>query len=208
VIEPITIQDNEEYLRQVSKEVNIHDKNLKYEIELLGKFCKEHDVMAMAAVQIGIPKRIIYLKNTDIDIINRMQRDEQSTEDKLYNEGRVLINPIIIERYGLTEYWEACASCLNLCGKVKRPYLMKVNYIDENYDVQEEWFEGFEATVLSHELDHLDGVLHMDVADEVIYMLLSERKQLRQKEGYKIIQKEDPYEELLNKYKEQVRVKK
>ena len=42
--------------------------------------------MAMASVQLGIPKRLIYLKNTNLDIINKIQTDSISEEEKNYNE--------------------------------------------------------------------------------------------------------------------------
>ena len=40
-------------------------------ISILDKYCKEEEVLAMAAVQLGIPKRIIYLKNTNLNIVNK-----------------------------------------------------------------------------------------------------------------------------------------
>ena len=59
-IESITIEDNEEYLRQISKEVDIkNDKELMSDISVLDEYCKENAVMAMAAVQLCIPKRMI-----------------------------------------------------------------------------------------------------------------------------------------------------
>ena len=50
-IESITIEDNEKYLRQISKEVDIkNDKELMNDISVLDEYCKENAVMAMAAV--------------------------------------------------------------------------------------------------------------------------------------------------------------
>lgn len=155
--------------------------------------------MAMAAVQLGIPKRLVYLKNTNIDIINKMQTDDETEQEKNYNEARVLINPVIIKREGLTDYWEACASCLDNTGHVKRPYKIIVEYQDIDGKYHKDNFEGFESTVLSHEMDHLDGILHMDVADEVILMTKEERKVFRQSHGYNIVSKTGNYEELSNK---------
>ena len=133
-IESITIEDNEEYLRQISKEVDIkNDKELMNDISVLDEYCKENAVMAMAAVQLGIPKRMIYLKNTNLDIINKIQANTVSEEEKKYNEAKVLINPIITNREGLTDYWEACASCLDNFGRVLRPYKIELEY----YDVEE-----------------------------------------------------------------------
>lgn len=62
-IKVITIEENIETLRQVSKTVTLDDKELKKDFEKLEKYCLENDVLAMASVQIGIPKRLIYIKN-------------------------------------------------------------------------------------------------------------------------------------------------
>ena len=149
-IESITIEDNEEYLRQISKEVDIkNDKELMNDISVLDEYCKENAVMAMAAVQLCIPKRMIYLKNTNLDIINKMQANTVSEEEKNYNEAKVLINPVITNREGLTDYWEACASCLDNFGRVLRPYKIELEYYDVEGNKKQETFEGFESTVLS-----------------------------------------------------------
>lgn len=196
-IEAITIKDNEKYLRQVSSKVDFNDKNLQNDINVLAEYCKENEVMAMAAVQLGIPKRLIYIKNTNLDIINKLQKNEATENEENYNEARVLINPVIIERIGLTDYWEACASCLNFVGHVKRPYKILVEYFDIDGNRHRDYFEGFESTVLSHEMDHLDGILHMDIADEVLEMSVEQRKLFRQSHPYNIVTKTGKYENLL-----------
>ena len=196
-IESITIEDNEEYLRQISKEVDIkNDKELMNDISVLDEYCKENTVMAMAAVQLGIPKRMIYLKNTNLDIINKIQANTVSEEEKNYNEAKVLINPIITNREGLTDYWEACASCLDNFGRVLRPYKIELEYYDVEGTKKQEAFEGFESTVLSHEIDHLDGILHIDIAEEVYQMPAEERKAWRINHGYKVYSKTGNYEVL------------
>lgn len=195
-IKAITIADNEAFLRQISIPVDLSDNELSKDISVLEQFCKENDVMAMAAVQLGIPKRLVYLKNTNLEIINKMQSNSETEEEKNYNEARVLINPVIISREGLTDYWEACASCLDNIGHVKRPYKIVVEYLDLDGNPHNDIFEGFEATVLSHEMDHLDGVLHMDIADEVLIMAKEERKKFRQTHGYNIVSKTGNFENL------------
>lgn len=190
----ITIKDNEKYLRQISKPVELNDKELNDNIKVLEKYCKENEVLAMAAVQLGIPKRLIYLKNTNLDIINKMQRNIETEEDKNHNEERILINPTIIKREGITYYWESCASCLDNMGYVKRPYRIIVEYQDINGNIHKDIFKGFESTVLSHEIDHLDGILHMDIAEEVLVMPKEERKKFRQTHPYEIISKTGKYE--------------
>lgn len=197
-VKKMTIEDNEEFLRQVSKPVIFPDKELESNIKLLEQYFTESDTtLALAAVQIGIPKRLIYLKNTDLEIINRKNNDQETEEDKQHNERRILINPVIISREGLTEYWEACASCLDNLGKLKRPYKIVIRYQDINGQYHDEVFEGFESTVLSHEMDHLDGILHMDKAEELLVMTKEERKEFRKTHGYEIISQSGKYEDLL-----------
>ena len=204
-IEAITIQDNEPFLRQISSSVDIKNyKELMNDIDILDQFCKENNVMAMASVQLGIPKRIVYLKNTNLDIINKIQNNSNSEEIENYNEKKVLINPTILKREGLTEYWEACASCLDNMGRVLRPYKIELEYYDIDGNQEVETFEGFESTVLSHELDHLDGILHIDIAEEVIEMPANERKIWRQSHEYKIYQKDGDYDSLRDKGKKKV----
>ena len=197
-LKTITIADNEEFLRQVSKPVIFPDNNLKSDIKVSEQYFNQSDItLALAAVQLGIPKRLIYLKNTDLELINRKNNDQETDEDRLHNEQRILINPIIVSREGLTDYWEACASCLDNLGHVKRPYKIIIKYQDINGNFHSEVFEGFESTVLSHEMDHLDGILHMDIADEVLVMTREERKEFRKTHGYNIIYKNGNFEDLL-----------
>lgn len=185
-----TIENDEDYLRQISEEVSFEDDSYKEEIKLLEEFCNQTECFALAAIQIGIPKRIVYLKNTKLDV---------PLDDINYNESKVLINPKIISRKGKTKFWEACLSCLDNTGLVVRPYEIIVNYYDINGLEHEEKFEGFESTVLSHELDHLDGILHMDVAEEVLQMNAEERKIFRETHPYEIISKDCEYENTKSK---------
>lgn len=180
-----TILNDEEYLRQISQPVDLSDEAYKEDIKLLEQFCLETECFALAAVQIGIPKRMIYLKNTTLDV---------PLEEKNYNESKVLINPVVVSRRGHTKYWEACLSCLDNMGLVNRPYEMTVEYYDENGVIHNETFEGFETTVLSHELDHLDGILHMDVAEEVLNMPQDKRKAYRETHPYEVISKTCDYD--------------
>lgn len=108
----------------------------------------------MAAVQLGIPKRLIYIRNTNVHDLDNEKTDE----------ARILINPRIIKKTGHTRYWEACASCLDFMGLIDRPYEIEIEYYNEKGILERKTFTGFEATVLSHEYDHLDGILHIDRA--------------------------------------------
>lgn len=198
MIKAITIYDNEPFLRQISKEVDFKDPHLQQDIALIEEYCKENDVLAMASVQLGIPKRMIYLKNTNLDLIKKGQENALTEEEKRYNEARILINPVIITRKGLTRYWENCVSCVDNMGLVERPYSIEIEYFDINNTFHKEEFKGFISTVLSHEIDHLDGVLHMDIALKIKNMPQEERKKFRQTHGYEIISKNSKWQEKKN----------
>lgn len=197
-----TIEYDEAFLRQISVPVEFEKRiDLEKDIQVLDEFCKANEVMAMAAVQLGIPKRLVYLKNTNLNILNKIQLNSMNNEEKDYNEARVLINPIIVNREGLTEYWESCASCLDNFGLVLRPYKIDLEYYDIYGNKHLETFEGFESTVLSHEMDHLDGILHIDIAEKLLYMPSEERKVWRRTHGYKIYSKIGDYDLLKQKEK-------
>jgi len=182
-----TIIEDLDYLRQISEEVDLNDPNLNNYITSLKEYFNIQSALAMAAVQVGIPKRLIYIRNTNIDNLLGDGIDE----------ARVLINPKIIKRIGHTRYWEACVSCLDKMGLVDRPYEIELEYYLEDGSLKKEIFTGFEATVLSHEYDHLDGILHIDRAIQVYELSSDERKKFRDilpNGGYEIISKEGNFE--------------
>ena len=181
-----TIENDLEYLRQVSKLVDFTDRSYLDDIKKLEEYCLQNECFAMAPVQIGIPKRMMYLKNTKLDV---------SITNMEYNEGKILINPVIESRKGLTKFWEGCESCLDWLGLVSRPYEIKIKYFDTNGKEHKEIIQGFEATVISHEYDHLDGILHMDIAEDLIQLPKNDRKEFRQTHPYEIISKDCKYKQ-------------
>ena len=75
----------------------------------------------------------------------------------------VFVNPVItILDSAKAGYWEGCLSIPDLRGWVERPQRIRVDYKDLQLRVQSREFSGFQATVLQHELDHLDGRLFVD----------------------------------------------
>jgi len=192
-IEAKTISNDLDYLRQVSEEVDLKDPNLKTYINNLKEYFNVQPALAMAAVQVGIPKRLIYIRNTDYHDLEGEGKDE----------ARILINPRIINKIGHTRYWEACVSCLDKMGLVDRPYEIEIEYYLEDGTIKREKFTGFEATVLSHEYDHLDGILHIDRAVQVYELPQEKRKEFRNflpNNGYEIISKDGifQYESIKN----------
>lgn len=177
-----TIDGDLEYLRQFSADVDFEKDDYLDYIDKLKEYCSKNVVYAMAPVQIGIPKRIIYMKNTKPDMENN--------EDFSYDEERVYINPIITKKVGKTKFLEGCESCLDYVGVVERPYKIEILYYDRFGNKKNDILEGFEAIVFSHEFDHLNGVLHIDLAEEVFEMNYDEKKKYRSEHPYEIISKE------------------
>lgn len=188
-----TILKDEGCLRQISKEVNFGDKSYLDDIKQLEEYCLNNRVFALAPVQIGIPKRIIYLRNTTSDMMKNA--------DSSYNEAKILINPKILVKKGHTKFLERCSSCLDYVGIVDRPYVINVEYYDINGNKHVEEFCGFETTVICHEYDHLEGILHIDLVDDVMKMTIDETKRYRDKNPYQIISEDCDFAEKVTKRK-------
>lgn len=176
----LTIKDSESFLRQQSNEVDFLDKDLQQNLSDIKEYCEANDgLYALACIQLGIPKRIVYIKSTKPNDTGANSKENQI----------LMINPEIISKKGKTEFWEACVSGLENFGLVERPYEIVVKYQNENGDIKTQKFEGFASTVISHELDHLDGIFHMDRAKKLLQLPASERVKFRTLHPYKIISK-------------------
>lgn len=109
--------------------------------------------IGIAAPQLGIPKQIALIELLGVN------RYGQEINLPL----SVFINPKIeYLDQELQGFWEGCLSVPGLRGYVKRPRKIKVIYMDETGEERELIAEGFLATVLQHELDHLQGILYVD----------------------------------------------
>lgn len=109
-----------------------------------------HDTMGVgiAAPQVGVARRICVI---------------EPTEDRLM----VLINPEILEKEGEQLSTEGCLSVPGKIGDVMRPTRVLVKYQDREGKEHTEEFVDFEAIVVSHETDHLDGILYVDKASNI-----------------------------------------
>ena len=94
---------------------------------------------AIAAPQLGIMKRLIYM-NIDKPV--------------------VFINPVFENlSEEMFELWDDCMSFPNLLVKVKRHKSLTINYLDENWQPQSCKMEDALSELLQHEYDHLNGIL-------------------------------------------------
>ena len=69
-----------------------------------------------------------------------------------------MINPVILKKEKL---YEAEESCLSLMGfkKTKRYEMIKVEYLDRNFNKKKQVFTGFTAQIIQHEMDHFEGII-------------------------------------------------
>ncbi|NUQ01201.1 MAG: peptide deformylase [Armatimonadetes bacterium] len=115
----------------------------------------------IAAPQIGELTRIVFIDSS---------RSEKYAE---YSHGPlVLLNPVIVERSGTKRFREGCLSLPEFTAQVKRAKRITVEYLDLAGQPGRLEVEGFEAVLLQHEIDHLDGILFIDRVEEVGSRLL------------------------------------
>lgn len=106
--------------------------------------------VGLAAPQINLPIRLI--------VMDAAQRDEEPNRNPI-----IMINPEIVESSDeISTYEEGCLSIPEYFAEVERPAWVRVTYRDQHGKPQEQKCENFLATVVQHEIDHLNGVLFID----------------------------------------------
>ena len=135
-------------LRQVSKPV---EKVTKHEQQLMDDMLDtmyNANGIGLAAIQIGVPKRII--------VMDIAKKDEK--KNPMY-----FVNPVIKNKNkDLSTYEEGCLSVPNQFAEVDRPATCEIEYLDYNGDKKLLKASGLLATCIQHEMDHLEGILFID----------------------------------------------
>ena len=136
--------EGDEILKKKSREVEIIDEKLQTLIDDMIETMHKYNGVGLAAVQVGILKRVIVID--------------------LYDDNGpiVLINPIIIKTKGEQEVDEGCLSFPNKFAKVIRPAEVVAEYTDREGKRMRVKAKELLAQAISHELDHLEGELFID----------------------------------------------
>jgi peptide deformylase len=135
-------------LRLVSEPVKAVDDELRQLIDDMFETMYDAPGIGLAAIQVGVPKRVI---TADL-----AKKDEPRAP-------QVFINPEILSCSDeLSTYEEGCLSIPEIHEDVERPSKVRVRYLDRGGKPHEVDAEGLLATCLQHEIDHLDGVLFID----------------------------------------------
>ncbi len=129
-------------LRQKSRPVDSFDKKLAELLDDMIETMDKEEGAGLAAVQVGILKRVAVVKNGGV----------------VYE----LINPVIIKSEG-----EVCDSegCLSIPGRradIRRPKTVTVRTYDRKGKIKEFTVREYTARAVCHEMDHMDGVLFID----------------------------------------------
>ena len=141
------IQKDDPVLRQKCEEVKAFNAELHNLLTDMKETVRAESGAGLAAPQIGLALRVVV-----IDV------------DEGYFE---MINPVIVSQKGEQVGPEGCLSVKGVQGTVRRPLKVKAEYRDRNGKKHKITAEGFFARAVCHELDHLDGVLYIDKADEL-----------------------------------------
>lgn len=150
-------------LRNISQSIKTIDKTIIEFISEMKKTMRREKGVGLAAPQVGKNIRVIVAE---------------------IGEGKVIgmINPIIIfmseEKNQDDE--EGCLSVPGSFGKVWRSNEIIVEYIDEKKQKQKRKFFYFDARILQHEIDHLDGILFVDRMTEEDKKIMHAKKQKNQ----------------------------
>ena len=146
-IRPILIAPDPR-LKAVSTPVETVDAEIRKLAEDMADSMYAADGIGLAAVQIGVAKRVIVM---DLD-----QKDGEKN-------WRVFINPKITwASEEMATFEEGCLSVPEIWDDVERPARVKAEYLDLDGKKVEIEADGMLATCLQHEMDHLQGVLFID----------------------------------------------
>jgi peptide deformylase len=137
-------------LRKKASPVEVVDDQLRQLIDDMFETMYEAPGIGLAATQVDVHKRLLV---ADVTAEN--------------NDPRVLINPQILEKDGLSVTEEGCLSVPGYYEEVERAEHIRVRYLDRNGSAVEEEMDGLLAVCVQHEMDHLLGKLFVDYLSEI-----------------------------------------
>ena len=167
-------------LRARAKELPIKEITSRHIQELLGSMKKTlkstSDGVGLAAPQVGEPLRL-FIVSGEAEEIDRLSKEKLSPEEK--EEKRkthkerdwkyyVFINPVVKNKSRIkVDGPEGCLSVPGKYGDVKRLQKITVEAYDEHRKKFTRGASNFFARVVQHELDHLEGILFIDKAENL-----------------------------------------
>ncbi len=140
--------EGDEILRKKCKEVTEVTDRIKMTMEDMLETMRQEYGVGIAGPQVGVMRRMFVAEP---------------------EPGRVyfMINPVILEQSGEQEGDEGCLSVPGKIGTVIRPDYIKIEATDLDGQRKVYEFHDFDARVMCHENDHLDGILYIDKATNI-----------------------------------------
>ena len=162
----ITVPD--ETLRKISEPIESFGTNEKKLIKNLFDTMYSANGIGLAAIQIGIPKRVVV-----IDV----------SKDNKKKQPYCFINPVIKKKsYETNVYEEGCLSIPNTFIEIERPKSIILEFINELGKKEELKLDGMLSTCAQHEIQHCDGKLIIDylskLKKDLIIKKLSKKKKI------------------------------
>ncbi len=147
------VTEGDEILRKRCREVTeVNDKIRQTLTDMLETMRDAYGV-GIAGPQVGLMRRMFVA-----------EPDPEAEIKKVY----YMVNPVILEvSDNLVEGTEGCLSVPGMIGEVMRPDYVKMEALDFDGNKQVYEFHDFEARVMLHEFDHLEGILYTDKAQNV-----------------------------------------
>jgi len=159
-------------LKREGEEIDENYPKLKELIDSMFETMENAQGVGLAAPQVGLSIRLFIVDTTPfVD-------DEEEDPEVLKLKGfrKIFINPIILEEEG--EKWnfnEGCLSIPTIREDVSRHPSILIEYMNENFELIEERYDGVIARVIQHEYDHVDGVLFTDRLNPIRKQFLRKR---------------------------------
>jgi peptide deformylase len=143
---------NAAVLRKTSRPVRGMSRGVKHLVQdLKDTLVRSSDGIGLAAPQINVHRRVVVVR------LGGRREDGKEPDPPI-----ALINPQVIEADDEQRDFDGCLSFPGLYGETVRPHYLRVTGLDERGRPFDSAFEGFDAVVVHHEVDHLDGVLFID----------------------------------------------
>lgn len=146
----IIVKNPDPILREISKPVRTITPNIHKLLDDMAETMYDAPGVGLAAPQIGILKRVI--------VIDTGEENSELIE---------MINPVITAQSGEQFGPEGCLSIPGLSGEVKRYNNVTVQGLNRHGETFTVEAEGYLARAFQHEVDHLNGVLFIDIAESI-----------------------------------------
>ncbi|MCR5034848.1 MAG: peptide deformylase [Clostridia bacterium] len=142
------VTDEDPILKKTCRPVGEVTPRIQMILDDMVETMRDANGVGLAAPQVGIMRRMFVA---------------EPEPERVY----IFVDPEMISLEGEQEGTEGCLSVPGYVGTVKRPEKIVIRGKDRYGKEKEYTFEGFDAVVMCHEFDHLEGILYTDKATEV-----------------------------------------